>query len=176
MVMMLSLKYRMLLKDLLARDSIHTSLTQFQSHGLELLKKEISIMVKYKMKDHEKHMKKFRQVLEVNYDLIKKKNMKYGERWRDFGVIGMLIEVLKKAGRLKNMTMQDEGEFVPPSIILESIEEEGSIYDTIQDMANYCMFLQILFIEHNPRIARESIKSTDRVGGTGDEQNSNGDQ
>jgi len=121
-----------------------------------------------KMIDHQEHMDKFREILEHNYELIKKKNMKYGNRWRDFGVVGMLLEILKKAGRLKNMTFMDETKsFHGIGHILGSVEEEGSIYDTVQDLANYCMFLQILFVESDPSILRGGIQSNDRSGPQG---------
>ena len=65
-------------------------------------------------------------------DIIKKKNNDYGNSYKDFGYVGILIRIIDKINRLKNLSNIDK----------YNINE--TYFDTLLDLHNYCVLSFII--------------------------------
>ena len=67
------------------------------------------------------------KIKEVNRDLFIKKNSDYGNSYKDFGLIGILVRLNDKINRILTL------EYKKTEVMNESIE------DSINDLYNYCI-------------------------------------
>ena len=68
----------------------------------------------------------FRQIQDEGYELFKKKNSDYGDGFKNYGTIGVLVRMADKINRLQNITNK--------SITL--VDDE-TLRDTLIDLHNY---------------------------------------
>ena len=80
----------------------------------------------------------FRRVQDEGYELFKKKNNDYGDGFKNYGTIGVLVRMADKINRLQNITNK--------SITLVDNE---SLRDTLIDLHNYSA-MAILCLELSP--------------------------
>lgn len=80
-------------------------------------------------------------------DLLIKKNAKYKDAWKKFGIYSVIIDLTQKLQRINGMTWDGEKQEWKMSAaeMFASIEEEGSIFDTIRDVAGYAILALALF-------------------------------
>lgn len=79
--------------------------------------------------------------------LLKERNAKYKDAWKKFGVLGCMMDIIKKLERLSNLVWDEEtSEFkLTAQEILEDFANEGSVYDTIRDICGYSILTLTLF-------------------------------
>lgn len=80
-------------------------------------------------------------------DLLIEKNAKYKDAWKKFGIYSVIIDLTQKLTRLSGMTFDPaKAEWkMSAEEMLGSIDEEGSIFDTIRDIAGYSILALALF-------------------------------
>jgi hypothetical protein len=79
--------------------------------------------------------------------LLKEKNSKYQDAWKKFGILGCVMDLIKKFSRLEGLTWDDEKKDFKMSAeeILTDFANEGSVYDTIRDICGYSILMLTLF-------------------------------
>ncbi len=80
-------------------------------------------------------------------DLLIEKNEKYGDAWREFGIFSVVIELQHKLLRIKHMTwdVKKKDWRMSAEQMLNDIDDEGSVFDTIRDIAGYAILAMALF-------------------------------
>lgn len=79
--------------------------------------------------------------------LLKEKNAKYKDAWKSFGILGCVMDMIKKLKRLEGLTWDNERKdfLMSAEEILADFASEGSVYDTIRDICGYAILMLTLF-------------------------------
>jgi hypothetical protein len=76
-------------------------------------------------------------------DLMSKKNLAYGDAWRDQGYMGNIARVLSKVSRLRNLMWRsypDMNQVLDPENSSQEDTDAETVRDTLLDLANLCYF------------------------------------
>jgi hypothetical protein len=79
--------------------------------------------------------------------LLREKNAKYKDAWKHFGILGCVMDLIKKFQRLEGLTWDRERKefLMSAEEILSDFASEGSVYDTIRDICGYAILMLTLF-------------------------------
>jgi hypothetical protein len=93
--------------------------------------------------------------------LLKEKNAKYKDAWKFWGIFGVIQDMIKKLQRLENLTWDRERKewLMTAEEILNDLESEGNVYDTIRDICGYALLSLTLFEEALPWQYSKSIEA-----------------
>lgn len=98
-------------------------------------------------------------------DLLLEKNAKYKDAWKEFGLYSVIIDLAQKLKRLRGMTWDanDSRWKMSADEMLASIGEEGSLFDTIRDIAGYSILALALFEGGNQERLRRAHNMLTRL-------------
>ena len=99
---------------------------------------------------------KYKEIQEEALELFTKKNTDYGDGFKNYGTIGVLVRMGDKINRLQSITNT--------SVNLVKTE---SLRDTLIDLHNYAALAIICLDEKSPYeiISEKKLSSSDLVGG-----------
>ncbi len=83
----------------------------------------------------DKFVEGVQHLAELNMEIFKEKNAKYGNSFydnlKDYGFLTLLIRLVEKTNRLEELIYRYEE--------LKETDDDESILDTLMDISNYCL-------------------------------------
>lgn len=97
--------------------------------------------------------------------LLWEKNKKYGDAWKKFGIYSAINNVNEKAQRLVSMCWDEEKQDWRGSTadFLNDIEVEGSVYDTVKDLAGFALLAMSLFEHKREERFEDALKVREMI-------------